>query len=129
MQLYGNCGTPPLRKTSKNGRIYYELRVGESQANEASTADTCWYTVRIMTDKDPCLKVGDFVRVTGKLKVDFYLSKLGEPSGTLLVIAFEATKKTKTLNSEEPAPEPTAPMKTVPKPQVIQQAPVSAWSD
>jgi hypothetical protein len=45
-----------------------------------------------MVDKDPCLNVGDFVRVTGKLKVDFYLNKLGEPSGNLLVIAFEATK-------------------------------------
>jgi hypothetical protein len=45
-----------------------------------------------MFDKDPCLKVGDFVRVTGKLKVDFYLNRLGEPSGNLLVIAFEATK-------------------------------------
>lgn len=128
MQLFGNCATIPARKIAKiSGKAYYELRVAESQTGVDS--EPTWYTVRIMADKDPCLKLGDFVRVTGKLKVDYYLSKKGEPSGTLLVIAFEATKKTKSLNSEEPAPEPTAPMKTVPKPQVIQHAPAHAWSD
>lgn len=35
---------------------------------------------------------GDFVKVTGKLKTDFYLSREGKPTGTLLIIAFEAAK-------------------------------------
>jgi len=33
--------------------------------------------------------------VTGKLKADFYLSREGKPTGTLLIIAFEASKISK----------------------------------
>ena len=40
----------------------------------------------------PELTKGDFVKVTGKLKADFYLSREGKPTGTLLIIAFEAAK-------------------------------------
>jgi single-stranded DNA-binding protein len=45
------------------------------------------------------LDKGDFVRVTGKLKSDFYLSREGKPTGTLLVIAFEAQKISKPTKS------------------------------
>ncbi|WP_431273472.1 hypothetical protein ACQ858_14905 [Variovorax ureilyticus] len=45
-----------------------------------------------MKDVDPGLAKGDFVKVTGKLKADFYLSREGKPTGTLLIIAFEASK-------------------------------------
>ena len=45
-----------------------------------------------MQDKNPELVKGNFVRVTGKLKTDFYLSREGKPTGTLLIIAFEASK-------------------------------------
>jgi hypothetical protein len=133
MQFYGNVGKILGKTISKSsGRVFYEYRIAESQAGTESPS-TCWYTVRVMSDKDPCLKLGDFVRVTGILKVDYYLSKQGEPTGTLLVIAFEATKKTKSLNSEDPALEPPTPtptpMKSVPKPQVVQDAPAHAWSD
>lgn len=127
MQLYGNCSAEPIRKVSKTtSKGFFEFRVAETQVNHSTPT---WYTVRLMVDKDPCLKKGDFVRVTGKLKVDYYLSRAGEPTGTLLVLAFEATKKTKSLNSDEPSPEPTAPTKTVPEPQAIQHAPAHAWSD
>jgi hypothetical protein len=82
----------PRRIISKaSGKAYWELRVAESQKSDGPSTPL-YYTVRCMVDKDPCLNVGDFVRVTGKLKIDFYLNKLGEPSGNLLVIAFEATK-------------------------------------
>ena len=92
MQVFGNVATMPRRIVSKaSGKAYYELRVAESQRSDGPSTPQ-YYTVRCMVDKDPCLNVGDFVRVTGKLKVDFYLNKLGEPSGNLLVIAFEATK-------------------------------------
>jgi hypothetical protein len=91
MQVFGNVGTMPRRVLSKSGKAYWELRVAESQKSDGPSTPL-YYTVRCMVDKDPCLNVGDFVRVTGKLKVDFYLNKLGEPSGNLLVIAFEATK-------------------------------------
>jgi len=90
MMVYCNVATIPTRKESKSsGKAYYEFRVAESQRG----ADDCsWYTVRVMKDVDPALAKGDFVKVTGKLKADFYLSREGKPTGTLLIIAFEASK-------------------------------------
>lgn len=101
MQLFGNVVATPVRKESKStGRAYFEFRVGESQRGVDNS--TTWYGVRVMKDVDPCLKKGDFVKVTGKLKVDFYVGRDGKPTGTLLVIAFEAAKISKpTVNNSE----------------------------
>jgi hypothetical protein len=94
MQFFGNVATQPEKKISKStGKGYYEMRVAESQRG-IDTAP-CWYTVRVMRDEKPQLDKGDFVKVTGKLKVDYYLSREGKPTGTLLVIAFEAAKISK----------------------------------
>lgn len=91
MQAFGNVATQPERKTSKTtGKGYYEFRLCESQRG-VDTSPT-WYTVRMMKDQNPVLDKGDFVKVTGKLKTDFYLSREGKPTGTLLILAFEATK-------------------------------------
>jgi hypothetical protein len=91
MQFYGNVATEPVRKVSKvTNKPYYELRVCESQ--RGSNTDSCWYTVRVMKSDAPSLVRGDFIKVTGSLKTDFYLSREGKPTGTLLVLAFEATK-------------------------------------
>ena len=91
MQVFGNVATQPERRTSKaTGRGYYEFRLCESQRG-VDTSPT-WYTVRMMKDQNPVLDKGDFVKVTGKLKTDFYLSREGKPTGTLLILAFEATK-------------------------------------
>ena len=90
MQAFCNIATSPIRKEAKSsGKGYYEFRVAESQRG---AAETTWYTVRVMKDSDPGLAKGDFVKVTGKLKTDFYLSREGKPTGTLLIIAFEASK-------------------------------------
>ena len=91
MQVFGNTATSPERKQSKaTGKGYYEFRLCESQRG-LDTAPT-WFTVRMMKDVNPMLDRGDFVKVTGKLKTDYYLSREGKPTGTLLIIAFEATK-------------------------------------
>ncbi len=91
MQVFGNVATQPERKVSKTtAKGYYEFRLCESQRG-VDTAPT-WYTVRMMKDTNPLLDKGDFVKVTGKLKTDFYLSREGKPTGTLLVLAFEASK-------------------------------------
>lgn len=91
MQAFGNVATAPVRKESKTtGKGYYEFRMCESQ--RGADTDPTWYTVRIMKDADPQLDKGSFVKVTGKLKADHYLSRDGKPTGTLLVIAFEAAK-------------------------------------
>lgn len=92
MQAFGNCATLPVRKQSKTtGKGYYEFRMCESQRGVDSDPGT-WYTIRVMKDVDPKLAKGDFLKVTGKLKADFYLSREGKPTGTLLILAFEAAK-------------------------------------
>jgi len=105
MQLFGNVATDPVRKESKTtGKGYFEMRVAESQRG-VDTSPT-WYSVRVMRDSNLGLKKGDFVKVTGKLKVDFYLGRDGKPTGTLLVIAFEASKIAKPspgTNDQPPA--------------------------
>ena len=102
MQVFGNVATQPERKISKStGKAFWELRVAESQRGQ-DTQPT-WYTVRVMKETLPQLNKGDFVKVTGKLKADFYLSREGKPTGTLLIIAFEAAKmaKPQALSVEE----------------------------
>lgn len=91
MQAFGNVATQPEKKTSKTtGKQYHEFRMAESQRGH--DADVVWYTVRVMKAEIPQLAKGDFVKVTGKLKTDFYLSREGKPTGTLVLIAFEASK-------------------------------------
>lgn len=106
MQAFGNVATEPVRKVTKaSGKGYYEFRICESQ--RGTDTDPTWYTVRIMKDVDPGLMKGDFVKTTGKLKTDFYLSREGKPTGTLLIIAFEAAKIAKP--APQTAPESEAP--------------------
>ena len=91
MQFFGNIASEPIRKVSKTSNNgYWEFRACESQKGPDDSPT--WMTVRVMKDVDPKLKKGDFVKVTGKLKTDFFLDRAGEPSGMLLVIAFEAAK-------------------------------------
>lgn len=98
MQVFANVATQPERKVSKStGKAFWELRVAESQRGQ-DTQPT-WYTVRVMKETMSELNKGDFVKVTGKLKADFYLSREGKPTGTLLIIAFEAAK----ISKPEPA--------------------------
>lgn len=101
MQVFGNVATQPERKVSKTtGKAYFELRLAESHRN-ANAEPASWYTVRIMKERNPELDKGDFVKVTGKLKADFYLSREGKPTGTLLIIAFEAAKISKPAKATE----------------------------
>lgn len=91
MQVFGNVATQPeVKKSKSTGKAYYEFRLAESQ--RGVSAEATWYTVRVMKEDKPLLDKGDFVKVTGKLKTDFYLSREGKPTGTLLIIAFEAAK-------------------------------------
>lgn len=103
MQVFGNVATVPVRKESKTtGKGYYEMRLAEAQRG-IDTSPT-FYTVRVMIDEDPLLSKGDFVKVTGKLKVDFYFANDGKPSGTLLIIAFDASKIAKPAALKEELP-------------------------
>ena len=122
MQVFGNVATQPERKKSKGtGKDYFEFRLAESQRG-VDTAPT-WYTVRVMKDTNPELEKGDFVKVTGKLKADFYLSREGKPTGTLLVIAFEAAKIAK------PPSAPEKPEKGKPVEAIKQSGAQVDWQD
>ena len=91
MQVFGNVATNPVSKLSKStSKVYFEFRLAEAQRGVDSSPT--FYTVRVMKDEDPLLDKGDFVKVTGKLKADFYIGRDGKPTGTLLIIAFEASK-------------------------------------
>jgi hypothetical protein len=91
MMVFANVATNWEKKLSKTTqKSYWQGRIAESQRGIDSSPT--FYTVRLMVDKDPGLKLGDFVRVTGKLKCDFYVGKDGKPTGSLLIIAFEAFK-------------------------------------
>jgi hypothetical protein len=98
MQIFSNVATKPVRKESKTtGRGYFEFRVAES--HRGIDAEPTWYTVRCMKDVDPGLATGDFVKVTGRLKTDFWVSRDGKPTGGLVLIAFEASKIAKPVNA------------------------------
>lgn len=100
MQVFGNVATQPERKTSKTtGKKYTEFRMAESQKG-VDTQPT-WYSVRVMRDEPFELDRGDFLRVTGKLKADYYMSREGKPTGTLLILAFEAVKISKPTKAVE----------------------------
>lgn len=105
MQVFGNVATEPVRKESKStGKAFWEYRLCESQ--RGGDAAPTWFSVRVMKSADPGLAKGDFVKVTGKLKADFYLSREGKPTGTLLILAFEASKlarKASALAAEQAA--------------------------
>lgn len=106
MQVYANVATAPVKKVTKaSSRVYWEFRVAESQRGIDS--DPTFYTVRVMRDAELELSKGDFVKVTGKLKADYYLSREGKPTGTLLIIAFEAAKIAKPTAQPAPATEET----------------------
>lgn len=108
MQVFGNTGSAPERKVSKvSGKGYFEFRLAESHKTSPLAGKTgvksdppLWYTVRCMVDKDPELKLGDFARVTGALKVDSYIGRDGKPASSLLVIAFDVFKYEKVLASD-----------------------------
>ena len=118
MQVFGNVATLPEKYKSKStGRFYWQFRIAESQKGPSGASDATFYTVRVMKPEDPALSKGDFVKVTGSLKTDYYLSREGKPTGTLLIIAFDATKiaKPSALRDEGKQAEPAASKEKAPE--------------
>lgn len=102
MQVFGNVATEIQQKLSKStNKVFHEFRLAESQ--RGLDGEATFYTVRVMKEAPPNLVKGDFVKVTGKLKTDFYLSREGKPTGTLLIIAFEAAKIGQPAKKDEAA--------------------------
>lgn len=136
MQVFGNVATQPERRVTKAGKEYAEFRLAESQRSKPgnSSEEPTWFTVRVMKSNVPEFVKGDFVKVTGKLKTDFYLSREGKPTGTLLIIAFEASKiaKPAALKEEPKEIEDKKEQVSIP-PQAQVRSPAlasaSGWSD
>ena len=68
------------------------------------------------------------------MKTDFYLSREGKPSGTLLIIAFEASKIAKTNAIKDESKEIEGNREQVSSPPHVQElspalASASGWSD
>jgi single-stranded DNA-binding protein len=128
MQVFGNVATQPERKRSKStGKEMLEFRLAESQRGLDS--EPTWYSVRVMKTTNTELAKGDFVKVTGKLKSDYYLSREGKPTGTLLIIAFEAAKIAKPARD---AVAPAQPHARVQEPESRGEAAVTVeneWRD
>ena len=138
MQVFGNVASQPERKQSKtSGKGNFEFRLAGSQRGVDTTPT--WFTIRAMRDENPQLDKGDFVKVTGKLKADFYLNREGKPTGTLLIIAFEASKIAKpaalqdgdksgaiATPKEQVKEKPTAPQHVRPPARVTEMTQVQA---
>jgi single-strand DNA-binding protein len=94
VQAFGNIATDPiLRVSKKTNKGYWEFRLCENQGGQrALTQDPTWYTVRLMSQDNPGLGRGDFVKATGRLKADSYLNREGKPASGLLILAFEAVR-------------------------------------
>lgn len=98
MQVFANIATDVIRKISKtnSAKAFYETRICENHRGgngSGNKSEATFYTVRIMHDLNPGLVKGDFVKVTGHLKVDsYYSTRDGKPASALLIIAFEAVK-------------------------------------
>lgn len=90
MQVFGNIATPVEMRVSKQGKQYAQFRLAES--TKGVDTEPTFYTVRVMKNQVFDFVKGDFLKVTGRLTVDYYLSRDGKPTGTLLIIAFEASK-------------------------------------
>lgn len=136
MQVFGNVATQPERRVTKAGKEYAEFRLAESQRSKpgSSSEEPTWFTVRLMKSNVPEFVKGDFVKVTGKLKADFYLNREGKPYGTLLILAFEASKIAKPAALKEEPKEIEDKSQRESKPQQEQErspalASASGWSD
>lgn len=93
MQVFGNVATAPVRRVSKTtSKGYYEFRLCENKKGQEKSTSTTWFSVRKMVDSDPGLRLGDFCKITGTLRVDSFLDRTGKPASALLIIAFEAVK-------------------------------------
>lgn len=123
-QVFGNLASVPEAKVTKLGKKYFQYRLAESQRGRDNSPT--FYTVRVFNkDENPNLALGDFVRVTGKLKADFYIGRDGKPSGTLLIIAFDAMKiaKPSAIADSSKGNQPLAPKV---EPKQLELVPVQA---
>lgn len=128
MQVFGNVATQPERKKSKStGKEMLEFRLAESQRGVDS--EPTWYSVRVMRTTNTELAKGDFVKVTGKLKSDYYLSREGKPTGTLLIIAFEAAKIAKPARDESEQPQPSVRRQEQAHGEAVAPAVKGDWQD
>ena len=88
MQVYGNIATPVEKRTSKAGKDFFVFRLAENQGKDDNRTTT-WYDVSaFITELDAdLLSKGQFVKVTGRLDIQAFMKRNGEPGASVTVLA------------------------------------------
>lgn len=105
MQVFGNIATPLEEKVSQaSGKKFYVFRMAENQGKEDSRTTT-WYNVTAFIselDADLLAK-GQFVKVSGRLEVEAYMKKNGEPGASAKILAAKVEPVEIKAKEEAPA--------------------------
>jgi single-stranded DNA-binding protein len=90
MQVFGNIGSAPEKKVSKNGKEYFRFRLAENQGRDENRT-TQWYEVNaFISEMDgDFLAKSMFVKVTGRLVVEAFMKKDGTPGASATIMAFD----------------------------------------
>jgi single-stranded DNA-binding protein len=103
MQVYCNISTTIEKKTSKNGKEYFQFRAAENNGRDENKT-TQWYDVRAFIEEldGDLLSKGMFVLITGRLVVDAFLKRDGTPGASATIMANSVQPVEK---KQKPAPE------------------------
>ncbi len=88
MQVLGNIATPIEKRTAKSGKEFYTFRLAENNGKEENRTTT-WYDVSAFIselDAD-LLSKGQFVKVTGRLDIQAFMKRNGEPGASAVILA------------------------------------------
>lgn len=126
MQVFGNIATPVEKKSAKSGKDFYTFRLAENQGRDEHRTTT-WYDVTAFIselDADLLAK-GQFIRVEGRLDVQAFKRKNGEPGASATILAFKITPVERTNPAPQNAGTPNAGAAPRPAPAPDQHAPSS----
>ena len=86
MQVTGNIGRAPEKKTTKAGKVYYQFSLAENTGKDESK-QTTWYQVQAFVSEaeGEALNKGQFVTVNGRLLADAYMNKDNQPAVGLTI--------------------------------------------
>lgn len=88
MQVYGNIATPIEKRTAKSGKEFFTFRLAENNGKDDNRTTT-WYDVSAFIselDAD-LLSKGQFVKVTGRLDIQSFMKRNGEPGASAVILA------------------------------------------
>lgn len=105
MQVFGNIATPIEKRTAqKSGKDYFVFRLAENQGKDDNRTTT-WYDVSaFITELDAdLLSKGQFVKVTGRLDIQAFMKRNGEPGAAATILASSIEPVEKKARADAPA--------------------------